>query len=309
MTARWQDHDGFRRFYEWCVYSERLSPATARNTCSYAWAFKKWIEEDRGIYDVNAVTTSHVIQFLDEYGRKPARNRKRPPHPNSVRRVHFFLKRWMRWMHVSGYRATDLLATYHGPRSVTVYVEPPTDGIVRQILETAGQVSSNNILAARDHAIVYWLAFTGVRASELCGVTYQQVCIDGEIPSTLIVTGKGGKQRQIGIPKAVRDATQRWFDVRVDTVDALFINQNFQPITPATLGAFMQRLRRSLGLSRLGPHDLRRWFFNRLVREGVDINEIKSLGGWSTWQAAQHYIHFGTEAVAAQRHSELDIVV
>lgn len=113
----------------------------------------------------------------------------------------------------------------------------------------------------------------------------------------------------VGVPGEVRRVTAEWLNTRVDTIDALFINSNFEPMTAATLSSFMRRLRKRVEAARLGPHDLRRWFFNRLVREGVPINEIKSLGGWSTWQAAQHYIHFGTEAVAAQRHADLKMTI
>ncbi len=104
---------------------------------------------------------------------------------------------------------------------------------------------------SEEAATALYLLKTGLRISELYKVTK----VDGQ----LMVKGKGGKLRQVLAERPERVSS-------------------------------MEKLRQFLSQMDLTPHDLRKLTATKLASEGVDLNTLKDVFGWSSLSTAQVYL-------------------
>lgn len=143
------------------------------------------------------------------------------------------------------------------------------------------------------------LAGTGLRVSELCALTTDDVSDDGR---TIRVAGKGARDRVAFISNM--DLAKEISKLRSRRVRAcagrtgLFMNGKGNPLTPAALRGRLRRLNKSLGNSRrLTPHVLRHTAATLLVEEGVDIRYVQKLLGHASIATTEIYTHVADEAL------------
>lgn len=169
-----------------------------------------------------------------------------------------------------------------------------------EVLISAAEVRANgSARAAPTFLPLVVLAGTGLRVSELCALTCDDVSDDGR---TIRVTGKGARDRVAFISnselaKEIGKLRSRRISVS-NARTALFMNGKGHPLTPAALRGRLRRLNKSLGNSRrLTPHVLRHTAATLLVEEGVDIRYVQKLLGHASIATTEIYTHVADEAL------------
>lgn len=157
---------------------------------------------------------------------------------------------------------------------------------VRALIQAAKR-HPQRIRCCRDVAIVMTLCGAGLRAGEL--VSLERRDYDNGILT--VRQGKGRKYREIHVAAAVDKAIRAW--IKASGVkkagDALFnrIQRNgrvaSQPLTTTGLTGILAQLQRDAGITRFTPHDMRRTFITRLLKQGVDINTVRQRQGIATY--------------------------
>jgi integrase/recombinase XerD len=143
------------------------------------------------------------------------------------------------------------------------------------------------------------LAGTGLRVSELCALTMEDVSADGQ---TIRVAGKGARDRVVYI--ANRDLAKEVQALRLGRLSQdrrtcrMFLSSKNTPLTPAALRGQFKRLNASLGeRRRLTPHMLRHTAATLLIEKGVDIRYVQRLLGHASIATTEIYTHVADEAL------------
>lgn len=152
----------------------------------------------------------------------------------------------------------------------------------------------------RDYCIVTLFLNCGLRLSELVGLN----CSDIKSNGTMVVTGKGNKERTIYLNDACNAAIKNYLRVRpVDGVkdkdkDALFISRLNKRISPKTVQLLVYNLLEKCGLRRQGMsvHKLRHTAATLMYQYGhVDIVLLKEILGHENLSTTDIYTHVVNE--------------
>ena len=164
-------------------------------------------------------------------------------------------------------------------------VEAPDAG------EDASEVES--AVALRDRAILELMYGSGLRVSEVAGVTVDRVDLDR---GRVTVVGKGDKEREVPLGDPARQAVVAWLTVRSVLApgegDELFINRRGRPIGPRDIRRLVGRYgRAALSGRRVTPHTLRHSFATHLLEGGADIRAVQEMLGHASVATTQRYTH------------------
>jgi site-specific recombinase XerD len=124
-----------------------------------------------------------------------------------------------------------------------------------------------------------------MRLTELLNI--QESHIDWET-QTIIIWGKGGKQRKAPFTKRTADLLKQYLgDKRVSQVNQnVYIN--IWGVKKRGIQIMLWRLEQRTGLP-CNPHTFRRTFASNLHRCGLDVEHIMRLGGWESLDMVLRY--------------------
>ena len=144
-------------------------------------------------------------------------------------------------------------------------------------------------VAARNVAVLTLLYGAGLRISEALGLNGD----DAPLPETLVVTGKGNKQRIVPLLPQAREAVDRFTALspfKPGRDGPLFPGVRGKRLNPRIVQSLMQTMRRSLGLPESAtPHALRHAFATHLLGAGGDLRAIQELLGHASLSTTQRY--------------------
>jgi integrase/recombinase XerC len=144
----------------------------------------------------------------------------------------------------------------------------------------------------RDRAILETLYSTGMRVSELTGLNQEDV---EEISGTIIVRGKGKRERLCPVGQTALTAVQRYVAARPKKLlapAALFVSQKRTRLTVRQVDRLLQRYARQVELPvSISPHSLRHSFATHLLDRGADLRSVQELLGHRSLSTTQIYTH------------------
>ena len=155
-------------------------------------------------------------------------------------------------------------------------------------------------LGLRDRAMLETLYATGLRVSELVGLTIAQVSLDMGV---VRVVGKGSKERLVPLgEESIRWVTRYLAAARPALVNsgkssALFVTARRTPLTRQAFWALVKRLGAKAGIpaARLSPHVLRHAFATHLLNHGADLRVVQLLLGHADITTTTIYTHVARE--------------
>ena len=150
----------------------------------------------------------------------------------------------------------------------------------------------------RDRAVLELLYATGMRVSELTGLSVGDVDLDDR---SCLVFGKGGKERLVPVGRPALAALGRYLrEVRPKLAKgrgrkALFLNQRGRRLGRMSVWTIVSRAAARAGLERgASPHTLRHSCATHLLEGGADLMEVKELLGHADISTTQVYTHLDT---------------
>lgn len=151
----------------------------------------------------------------------------------------------------------------------------------------------------RDRAILELLYGTGMRISELCGLSLGDLDFDD---SMVRVLGKGSKERVLPFGRIAREALGDWLGpsgraklaptrwARRGDADAVFLNHRGGRLTRQGAWGVVRKYAQRVGLDdRLHPHVLRHSCATHLLEHGADVRTVQELLGHASLTTTQRY--------------------
>lgn len=218
----------------------------------------------------------------------------------AVRNLH----RWLSAEEVVDHDPTLLLATPRLPRPLPKALSEAQVGALLGAVESRVELDADP-LALRDLALLEVLYGTGARVSEVCGLGFGDVDLDGAL---VRLFGKRSKERIVPLGRPAVRSLAVWFDQgrpalapaewrSRDDADAVFLGARGGRLTRQGAWLVLQRWARAVGLGddQVSPHVLRHSCATHLLDRGADIRTVQELLGHATVSTTQIYTRVATE--------------
>jgi tyrosine recombinase XerC len=164
--------------------------------------------------------------------------------------------------------------------------------------QTAEIVSncSNDFTALRNDTIMEFFYGSGIRLSELHGLTLGDMDLRKRV---LRVLGKGKKERIVPLTSVAADLAEKYIKVlpgQRELKAPLFTNSEGERISRRQIERIVEKKLTGISINKKkSPHVLRHSFATHLLDEGADIRAVKELLGHSSLAATQIYTHISKE--------------
>lgn len=176
-----------------------------------------------------------------------------------------------------------------GPRIKKGLPRPVTPDEAVNLAVTVEEDASEPWIGARDRAVLLLLYGAGLRIAEALSLTGAALPL-GE---TLVVTGKGGKQRMVPLLPIVRSGVADYLEKcpwPLERDKALFRGAKGGPLSQGMVQKAVARARVGLGLpASATPHALRHSFATHLLGAGADLRSLQELLGHASLSSTQIY--------------------
>ncbi len=225
---------------------------------------------------------------------------------SSVTRTLVAVRNLHRWLAAEQICSSDPTATLETPKLPRPLPKALSETQVLDLLATIEARTAAGIdpLALRDMALLELLYGTGARISEVCGLGFGDVDLDGAL---VRLFGKRSKERIVPIGRPAIRALAVWFDEgrpalvpenwrSRDDADAVLLGARGTRLTRQGAWLVLQRCAREAGLSdQVSPHVLRHSCATHLLDNGADIRTVQELLGHASISTTQIYTRVATE--------------
>jgi integrase/recombinase XerD len=217
----------------------------------------------------------------------------------SVARRLSALRQFMSWAIEDGLRKDNPCRWIDNPALPAALPKSLSEDEVTRLLTAAAAMQPAQ-LSVRAVAMLEILYATGLRVSELVGL---QVAQFRRHPESILVVGKGGRERLVPLGAAARRAAAAWLEMR-DGIAAYLLSDFMFPSdgggTAGDTGAAMSRhqfaqlLKSIAGKAqidprRVTPHKLRHSFATHMLNRGADLRSLQSMLGHADISTTQIY--------------------
>ena len=149
---------------------------------------------------------------------------------------------------------------------------------MREVLQRPVAGVNRNFMKLRNIAIFELLLSSGIRVNELVRLNRGDINFN---ENSMIVYGKGAKQREAYFNSKSKRALENYLNVRVDNELCLFYSKQSANNHRMTVNA-VERVIRNIGKEvnvKAHPHKFRKYFASDLLHKGVPLEQIKVLLG------------------------------
>lgn len=256
-------------------------------------AYCRWLEwHGTDLRVVTSAVVGHYVTARRAAGRAPA----------SVARELAAIRMLHRFLVDEQCRPDDPTADLEGVRVPAGLPKPLAEVDVVRLIEAA---SAGDPVARRDRAIMELLYATGMRVSELCGLSLGDLDM---VERVVRVFGKGAKERIVPFGGAAAEAVSDWLGplgrsllepvrwARRGDADAVFIGERGGRLSRQSVWAVLQRYGALVGLAdKLSPHVLRHSCATHLLDHGADLRIVQEMLGHVSISTTQIYTQVSQE--------------
>lgn len=163
-------------------------------------------------------------------------------------------------------------------------------------------ITDDDELALRDHAIFELFYSSGLRLSELVNLDIDMLDFT---EGTVTVTGKGNKTRIVPLGSQAASAIQSWMQPRAQikandkSLKALFITQRGRRISQRAVQYRMKTWAIRQGINAdVHPHILRHSFATHVLQSSGDLRAVQEMLGHANISTTQVYTHLDFQHLA-----------
>jgi len=176
----------------------------------------------------------------------------------------------------------------------------PTVLDVHEIFKVLDQIDVAAPKGLRDKALLELLYATGIRVSELIGLSVSDIMLEN---GYIRVFGKGSKERIVPVGEiAIRFVSEYLQEVRPNITKKtmgegiLFLSMRGRPLTRMAVWKILRTYVTQAGIvKKVSPHTLRHSFATHLLEGGADLRSIQELLGHTDISTTQIYTHLDRE--------------
>ncbi|TLN25381.1 tyrosine recombinase XerC [bacterium] len=275
-------------FLNHLAYERNASAHTLRNYRRDLEAFAKYLGPETGAVRWEEVEPGDVRGYIGKLHLSHTKS--------SMQRKLSAIKSFYKYLAREGRVAASPAEAVASPK---IPKKLPEFMPVDEILHLLDSVRPEGLAGARDKAILEFLYASGVRVSELVGLSVK----DLEFSTlTARVRGKGKVEREVVFTSAAKAALGEYFTLRKisgfapDHESPVFLNARGGRLTDRSVRRILNDwLMRAAITRKVSPHTLRHTFATHLLGSGADLRGIQELLGHKSLSTTQKYTHLGIE--------------
>ena len=220
---------------------------------------------------------------------------------------HKALQQFFRWLVAEGEIERSPMSRVPQPKAVQKLVEVISDEETRRILEVC---QGSGFVQLRDEALVRMFYNTGGRLSEIGDLLVSDVDLDTD---SVLLTGKGGKQRRVRFGAPTAGALRRYVRARsrrpgLAGIDQLWIaTKGARPLKPNGIKIRLRELGDRAGVEHVHAQRWRHSFAHEWKLAGGDTGDLMLLMGWSSAEMPRRYGASAAAERAQAVHARLGI--
>lgn len=248
-----------------------------------------------GVEGPAAVQTTDIADFVTALSKGDAEHQ--PLTSSSVSRALAAVRSFHRFTTREWSLAADPAARVRPPKAAQRLPKAISLADVEALIAAAG--APQGPVGLRDTALVELLYGTGLRISEAVALDVDDLPDDER--GTLIVTGKGGKQRAVPLGGMARSALSAYLvrarpELSSRGGPALFLNTRGGRLTRQSAYAVITRGAERAGISTaISPHTLRHSCATHMLDGGADVRVVQELLGHASVTTTQIYTHVSNQ--------------
>ena len=275
------------------IASLRFERSMAENTCAAYGRDLRFFAEflgKRGVSESADVTRAEIDAYLGEEREEGKKSTTRARRMAAIRM-------WLKFLKERRYIRKNPAELIDAPKKAKALPKVLSEEETFRMLDA---VSGKDPRELRDRAMLEVMYGCGLRVSELCALSTDDIIADGEL---LRVLGKGSKERVVPIGKAAGRALTDYFASARDvftkgdpSVTTVFVTRLRKPFTRQAVFKMIKERAAAVGIDpkRISPHVLRHCFASHMLQHGADIRAIQELLGHADIGTTQIYTHFDT---------------
>lgn len=214
----------------------------------------------------------------------------------SIKRKMSSLKSFYAWMYLQKKVDSDPFEYVHSPKATHALPDFFSEKEIDSLL-TANEKRTDK-LKDRDQALLMLMFASGLRASEVVNLTFNQVDFDNRI---MKVSGKGNKDRLVPFTNSAKESMLNYInglrkDLLKEDTKYIFLNSKGNKMTVRGLEYILDEIEAKTGLyGKIHPHMLRHSFATKMLNRGADLRTIQELLGHSSIETTSIYTHVAYE--------------
>lgn len=234
---------------------------------------------------IKGATRKDVMDFL-------LRERDRGLSPVSVARELVAVRMLHQYLAAEGVLEGDVTEAIESPK---LWKKLPGYLSQQEVTELIGSAEGEGPEEVRDRALLELLYASGLRASEVSGLTLDRIDLGA---GSLRVVGKGSKERFVPVGRSARVRLDKYLtEVRPQwaastSERAVFLTPRGKAMGRVAVWSVLRKAARKAGLAKnVYPHLLRHSFATHLLENGADLRVVQELLGHSDISTTQIYTH------------------
>jgi integrase/recombinase XerD len=264
-----------------------------------------WFLNDRdfdtcSVYELRAFFAYLRTGHEDSGGRFGNPRLTKPLQPVTIHTFHNHCRSFFKWLATEEYVQSSPMERIPPPIARPDQIQPFSEQQTDALLAAAKKSRHPR----RDAAIVIFLLDTGIRASELCGLTMNDVDLDNR---SCKILGKGGKKRTLYFGAGAGRALWQYLCEDKRTKDeAVFLSDRGthagEHLTRSGLRQLIERLGKvaNIQVTRCSPHTFRHTFAIEYLRNGGHLFSLKEILGHTQLQMVNKYVALAEADVQSQ---------
>ncbi|MFU8831660.1 MAG: tyrosine recombinase XerC [Wenzhouxiangella sp.] len=275
-------------FLEHAAHEVGFSPATLDAYSRDLRRFLSWCDK-REINEPDKLTEADIRAYA-------AAEHRRGLNPRSIQRCLSALRRLFKYLRREHIMHHD---PGHGVRAPKVRRRLPRPLDIDQVLALLN-IPEENELATRDRAMLELFYASGLRVSELAGLTWPRL----DLTEGLVrVTGKGNRERLVPVGRHALAALDRWRTIHRAMVNVdqprIFTSLKGRPLGVRAIQKRVAYWSERQGLDQsVHPHQLRHSFASHILESSGDLRAVQELLGHANLSTTQIYTHLDFQHLA-----------
>ena len=295
--------DYVQKFYNFLKYELNMSENTVKSYIFDVNLFMNFLEKE-GI-DLKSVDKNVIRNWMTERLEHTTYRGNLEGERSLARRI-CSLKKYFKFLLNKKYISENSFISITSPKK---RIKNPDVLYAKQVAELlkANRERADE-LASRDQAILEIMYCSGLRCSEVTGLTITQIDFHNR---TILIKGKGGKERVVPFSENCKEylldyaknLRKKLEQLAGERTNYFFLNSKGKKLTNRGLEYIIESISKKAGLSlgfSLHPHVLRHSFATNLLENGADLRVIQELLGHSSINTTQIYTHVSKENLKSQ---------
>lgn len=165
---------------------------------------------------------------------------------------------------------------------------------IRKILEYIKTLDLKNNCNLRNVLFIHLLKDTGARYNEIVHIAIDNLKLENN--QIYLVFTKTKRPRYVNIMDDTKELIKRYIR-QANIKDYLFINfESFKIVIKAEMYAFIKRIKDKLKIEQsISPHKWRHTLATELLRNNLNIEQVRKILGHTTLTTTQKYLHLNTK--------------